>query len=163
MVSIKSLLCALVLSNLAAPVLAEEPVRHPLPNSSFPILQAVEVPATATTVYLSGTVPGVLNADAEKGTIAAYGTMEEQTVSVLNRIQATLESLDMSMGDVIKMQAFLVAEDGKLVDFSGFMDGYTQFFGTEDQPNLPVRSALVVDALANPGFLVELEVSAVRP
>jgi enamine deaminase RidA (YjgF/YER057c/UK114 family) len=42
------------------------------------------------------------------------------------------------------------------------MAGYTQFFGTPSQPNLPVRSALQVAALANPGFLVEIEVTAVR-
>jgi enamine deaminase RidA (YjgF/YER057c/UK114 family) len=49
------------------------------------------------------------------------------------------------------------------MDFAGFMQGYTQFFGTPAQPNLPVRSAMQVAALANPGFLVEIEVTAVRP
>ena len=43
------------------------------------------------------------------------------------------------------------------------MQGYTQFFGTPAQPNLPVRSAMQVAALAGPGFLVEIEVTAVRP
>ena len=79
--------------------------------------------------------------------------------------RASLESLHLTLGDVIKMQAFLVgdpAKGGKL-DFEGFMQGYTQFFGTPAQPNLPVRSALQVAALANPGFLVEIEVTAVRP
>lgn len=72
-------------------------------------------------------------------------------------------ALGMSVGDIIKMQAFLVAPEGEAVDFDGFMKGYSQSFGTEEQPNLPVRSAMVVDALANPGWLVELEVTAVRP
>ena len=40
------------------------------------------------------------------------------------------------------------------------MEGYTQFFGG-DQPNLPARSVIGVSALANPGFLVEIEVIAV--
>ena len=69
------------------------------------------------------------------------------------------------MGDVVKMHAFLVgdpATGGKL-DFAGFMKGYTQFFGTPEQPNLPVRSAVQVAALAGPGMLVEIEVTAVRP
>ncbi|KAA8605532.1 endoribonuclease L-PSP [Salipiger aestuarii] len=142
---------------------ADEVIRHPIPNSDFPILQAVEVPGDATTVYLSGVVPAK-KADAGDATgIEAYGNMEEQTVSVLTRIEKTLVSLDLSMGDVIKMQAFLVAEDGQPVDFSGFMAGYTQFFATEAQPNVPTRSAMVVDALASPAWLVELEVTAVRP
>lgn len=140
-----------------------EVIRHPIPNSDFPILRAVEVPGDATVVYLSGMVPGKKVEDGDPADIATYGTMEEQTVSVLKRIDATLQSLDLKMGDVFKMQAFLVAEEGKLVDFSGFMAGYSQFFGTEAQPNLPTRSAMVVDALARPGFLVELEVTAVRP
>jgi enamine deaminase RidA (YjgF/YER057c/UK114 family) len=46
------------------------------------------------------------------------------------------------------------------MDFKGFMEGYTQFFGG-DQPNWPARSVIGVAALANPGFLVEIEVIAV--
>ncbi|MFT3687821.1 RidA family protein [Paenirhodobacter sp.] len=147
----------------ATPLMAQEVVRHPIPNSDFPILQAVEVPAGKTTVYLSGTVPAVINASADKNSVEAYGSMEEQTVSVMNRIKAQLEGMGMSVGDIIKMQAFLVAPEGKPVDFAGFMKGYSQFFGTAEQPNLPVRSAMVVDALVSPAWLVELEVTAVRP
>ncbi|TRW95320.1 hypothetical protein FNJ84_16475 [Paracoccus sp. M683] len=156
-----AVLTALVLT--AAPALAQDVTRHPIPDSDFPILQAVEVPAGKTTVYLSGTVPAVLNADAPENSVEAFGSMEEQTVSVMNRIKEQLEGMGLTVGDVVKMQAFLVAPEGGAVDFQGFMAGYSQFFGTEDQPNLPVRSAMVVDALVNPGWLVELEVTAVRP
>jgi enamine deaminase RidA (YjgF/YER057c/UK114 family) len=71
--------------------------------------------------------------------------------------------MGMSVGDIIKMQAFLVAPDGGKLDFDGFMAGYSKYFGTKEQPNLPVRSAMAVQALVNPGWLVELEVTAVRP
>lgn len=155
---------ALIATTLAAaPALAQDITRHQTPGSDFPILQAVEIPAGKTTVYLSGTVPTVINESAEKNSVEAFGTMEEQTVSVMNRIKAQLEGLGLSVGDVVKMQAFLVAPEGGAVDFDGFMKGYSQFFGTAEQPNLPVRSAMVVDALVNPGWLVELEVTAVRP
>ncbi len=141
-------------------------VRHPLPNGSkFPISSAIEVPAGKTTVYLSGTVPKLADPAAAAGTVAAYGDTRTQTISVLTSIQDQLKALGLGMGDVIKMQVFLVgdpAKDGKL-DFAGMMQGYTQFFGTEQQPALPVRSAMQVAALANPGFLVEIEVVAVRP
>jgi enamine deaminase RidA (YjgF/YER057c/UK114 family) len=43
------------------------------------------------------------------------------------------------------------------------MNGYTKFFGTDEQPNLPVRSVVKVAGLASPGFLVEIEVTAARP
>lgn len=81
----------------------------------------------------------------------------------MNRIKDQLEGMGLGVGDIIKMQAFLVAPEGEAVDFQGFMAGYSQFFGTEEQPNLPVRSAMVVEALVNPAWLVELEVTAVRP
>lgn len=154
---------AVLSAALSLPAAAQELIRPPIPNSDFPILQAVEVPAGMTTVYLSGTVPAVINQDAEPGSLEAYGDTEEQTVSVMTRIQSQLEAMDMSVGDIIKMQAFLVAPEGEAVDFDGFMAGYRQFFGTDEQPNLPVRSAMVVEALVNPAWLVELEVTAVRP
>lgn len=152
-----------LLTAYAGSALAEDVIRHPIPNSDFPILQAVEVPVDKTMVYLSGTVPSVINEDADPNSAEAFGTTEEQTVTVMNRIKGQLEGLGLGVGDIIKMQAFLVAPEGETVDFQGFMAGYTQFFGTEEQPNLPVRSAMVVDALVNPGWLVELEVTAVRP
>lgn len=157
-------LTAVLLSGLTTSAQAEETdvIRHKLPDSDFPISLAVEVPADKTQVHLSGQVPSAINKDADKNSIEAYGSMEEQATSVLNAIQKSLESLNLTMADVYRMQVFLVAEDGK-VDFSGFMNAYTQFFGTESQPKLPVRSAVEVAALANPGWLIEIEVSAVRP
>ncbi|MEO9296820.1 RidA family protein [Devosia alba] len=141
---------------------AQDVVRHTNPGSNFPIARAVEVPAGRTTIYLSGAVPSVVDQAADPSTVAAFGDMQAQTVSVLNSINKTLDDLDLAMGDVVKMQAFLVAPEGT-VDFEGFMPGYTQFFGTDAQPNLPSRSVVTVAGLANPGWLVEIEVTAVRP
>ena len=69
------------------------------------------------------------------------------------------------MKDVVKMQVFLVGDPalGGKMDFAGLMESYRQFFGSADQPNLPSRSAMKVAGLANPGWLVEIEVTAVRP
>ncbi len=153
----------LLVSSLAA---AQDVVRHKLPNgSTFPISAAVEVPAGKTLVFLSGMVPPAVDPKSPKDSIAAYGDTKTQTVGALNSIKAELESLHLTLGDVIKMQVFLAGDPSKggKMDFAGFMQGYTQFFGTPAQPNLPVRSAMQVAALANPGFLVEIEVTAVRP
>jgi enamine deaminase RidA (YjgF/YER057c/UK114 family) len=147
-------------------VTARDVIRHKLPNgSSFPISAAVEVPAGRTMVYLSGMVPPVVDAAAPKDSVAAYGDTRTQTIGALKSIEMELAGLHLTMADVVKMQVFLVgdpATGGKL-DFAGFMQGYTRFFGTRAQPDLPVRSAMQVAALANPGFLVEIEVTAVRP
>lgn len=139
-----------------------EVIRHTTPGSTFPILRAVEIPPESTLVYLSGVVPAVTNEDAEPGTLEAFGDTETQTVSVLERIAANLEAIDLTMSDVVKMQVYLVADESGAMDFSGFMDGYVQFFGTEEQPNLPTRSVFEVAGLANVNWLVEIEVVAVR-
>ena len=150
---------------LAAPAFAQDVTRHKIPNSDFPIAQAVEIPAGKTTVYVSGAVPPITNQSAEKNTIAAYGDTKTQTETVLRSIEKTLSGIGLKMGDVVKMQVFLVGDPDKggKMDFAGFMQGYTQFFGTKEQPNLPTRSVFQVAGLANPGFLVEIEVTAVRP
>jgi len=150
---------------LAAPAFAQDVTRHKIPNSDFPIAQAVEIPAGKTTVYVSGAVPPITNQSAEKNTIAAYGDTRTQTETVLRSIEKTLSGIGLKMGDVVKMQVFLVGDPDKggKMDFAGFMQGYTQFFGTKEQSNLPTRSVFQVAGLANPGFLVEIEVTAVRP
>lgn len=144
---------------------AQDVVRYPIPNSHFPISAAVEVPAGKATIYLSGNVPPVVDAKAAKDTLAAYGNTETQTIGALGNIQKQLQAMHLDMGDIVKMNVFLVgdAEHGGHMDFAGFMAGYTKFFGTKEQPKLPARSAVQVAALANPGFRVEIEVTAVRP
>jgi enamine deaminase RidA (YjgF/YER057c/UK114 family) len=148
---------------LSSGAFADEIVRHTNPGSNFPIARAVEVPASATTVYVSGAVPSVINEAADRSSIEAYGDTEAQTASVLKSIEATLKDLNLSLADVVKMQVFLVAPEGQAMDFKGFMAGYSQFFGTTAQPNLPARSVFQVAGLANPGWLVEIEVIAARP
>jgi len=137
-----------------------EVVRHPIPNSSFPISQSVEVSGNVTTYFLSGQVPPAVDKTADATTPQAYGDTKTQTVGVLNKIKGILDGLGLGMGDIVKMQVFLVNDSRSSMDFKGFMEGYTQFFGG-DQPNLPARSVIGVAALANPGFLVEIEVIAV--
>lgn len=165
----KSQICFLALAATgllaASQAMAEDVVRHKLPNSNFPIALAVEVPAGKTTVYLSGVVPSVVDKTADKNTVAAYGDTKAQTEFVLKAIDKTLGELGLKMGDVVKMQVFLVGDPAKggKMDFSGFMAAYTQFFGTAAQPNLPSRSVMQVAGLAGSGFLVEIEVTAVRP
>ncbi len=151
-------LTALLLSFGAA---RAEVLRHPIPNSNFPIAQAVEVSGNATTYYVSGQVPPVISKDADPKTPQAYGDTKTQTVGVLNKIKGILEGLGLGMGDIVKMEVFLVNDAQSPMDFKAFMDGYTQFFGG-NQPNLPARAVVGVAALANPGFLVEIEVVAVK-
>jgi enamine deaminase RidA (YjgF/YER057c/UK114 family) len=153
------ILLLMVVSGLAQ---AAEIKRYPLPDdSTFPIAAAVEVNGV---VFESGKIPSPKNKEAENNSRAYWGNTEEQTVSVLKKIEASLKEKDLDMGDVVKMTVFLVGDpemDGKM-DFGGFMKGYTQFFGTETQPQLPARSAVQVAGLVSDNMFVEIEVIAVR-
>lgn len=141
--------------------------RHALfNNSTFPIARAVEVTPDTTIVYHSGLVPGPVNPEAERGSREYYGDTETQALSVFKRAEESFKELGLSFSDVIKMQVFMVGDpamDGKM-DFSGFMKAYTQYFGTEEQPNKPARSAFQIAGLAGgPNMLIEIEMVLARP
>jgi enamine deaminase RidA (YjgF/YER057c/UK114 family) len=145
---------------------AQPPVveRTALLGSTFPISAAVSVRAGADTVFVSGALPPVIDKDAPKGSVAAYGDMATQAAGAIESIKATLGRLGLGLGDVVKMTVFMVADptkDNKL-DFAGLMAGYSKYFGTAEQPNKPARSAVQVAALVAPGALVEIEVIAAK-
>lgn len=163
---VSTLASAVLLSGAALAAAAPEVQRTPLPDGNpFPISAAVTVPAGFDTVFVSGALPSVIKHDAPKGSVEAYGDMETQATSALTSIKGTLAKLGLSMGDVVKMTVFMVADPtkGNTLDFAGLMAGYTKFFGTAEQPNKPARSAVQVAALVAPGALVEIEVVAAKP
>lgn len=158
----RALIVSCLLLTCAAAHAAPPLVRHNAPK--FPIATAIEVPPGYTTVYLSGMGADVADKSVPPTSLAAYGDTEVQTRSALGKLGAELASLHLSPADVVQMHVFLVADPklGKL-DFAGMMKAYTEMFGTKAQPNMPTRSAMQVAALANPGWLVEIELIAVRP
>jgi enamine deaminase RidA (YjgF/YER057c/UK114 family) len=157
-IATSALLCAAVL-----PAAAQEIVRHKIPGSEFPIAQAVTLPPNATIHFISGQVPPVVDKAAAGDSLAAFGNTKQQTVGVLTKIKDILTGMGLTMGDVVKMQVFLVGDPakGNKGDVAGFMEGYTQFFGGA-QPNLPARAVFQVAALSNPGWLIEIEVVAAK-
>ena len=146
-----------------APV-AVAPVIHQ-GASDAAIATSVTVPAGYTTMYVSGMVPAVAHPEAEKGSIASFGTTEEQTESVLGKLEAELKTQGMDFSNVVQMHVFLAGDPamGGKMDFAGMMKSYTKHFGTAAEPNKPARATVQVAALAAPGFLVEIEVTAVKP
>jgi enamine deaminase RidA (YjgF/YER057c/UK114 family) len=153
--SFRSVAVLIVLAIPAIAATAQSPTRIPLPNNSpFPISQGVWV---GNTLYLSGMPDPDFSKPPTKDT-------KTQTVGAIQAIQKALAAQKLTLGDIVMMHVYLAADPatGKM-DFSGFMGGYTQFFGTKDQPNKPARSAMQVAALAASGMLVEIEVIAVKP
>ena len=123
----------------------------------------VEVPPGSRLVYVSGTVPEVADASAPQGSVARYGDTAAQTRSVLRRIEALLREHRLTLRDVVMMRVFLVAPPGQpRMDFAGMMTAYREFFGTPEQPERPARSTMQVAGLVDPGWLVEIEVTAAR-
>ncbi len=155
---------AIALAAASTSVLAHDVTRYPLPGgSTFPIAQAVTVPAGTELTFHSGLLPRPADPDADPGTRAFLGDTYTQTMSVLQQFEASLKAKGMGLGNIIKMNVYLVGDpelDGKM-DFAGFMRAYSQFFGTEEQPHLPARAAIQIAGLAR-GAFIEIEVIAAR-
>ena len=160
-----SLLLFMALLGTHLAVRAQDVVRTPFPDNRFPIAASVEVPTGKSVIYISGTIPPVIDPSAPKDTMAAYGDTRTQTIGVLTSIEKQLQALHLGMGDVVKLQVFLVGDEqhGGRMDYAGFTDGYKQFFGTAAQPRLPARSTFQVAGLSNPGYRLEIDAIAVRP
>jgi enamine deaminase RidA (YjgF/YER057c/UK114 family) len=132
---------------------AQTTKRIPLPIATLPISAAVWA---GNTFYVSGW----LDPD-----IKTHPDTKSQTVGIFEDIQKLLVSQKLTLGDVVMMHVYLGADpakDGKM-DFDGMMAGYTQFFGTADQPNKPARTTVQVVLPAGArGGLVEIDLIAVR-
>ena len=159
---------ALALALLPAAVSAKPIERFPVPGPKpAMILQGVEVPAGATTLYLSGQLASPIDPKTPMSpspTMADFGDTKTQTISTLTKIKAALESHGFTLSDVIKLTVFVAGDPAKggKMDFAGMNDGFKQFFGTPENPNTVARSAFQVMALANPAFLVEIEATAAK-
>jgi enamine deaminase RidA (YjgF/YER057c/UK114 family) len=148
---------------LAAGAAGAQEVRRLGPPDA-PIAASVEVPAPGRLVYVSGTVPDPADPAAPPGSVQRYGDTAAQTRSVLGKIRAQLAQHRLGLGDVVMMRVFLVAPPGQArMDFAGMMTAYREFFGTAEQPNRPARSTMQVAGLVDPGWLVEIEVTAAAP
>jgi enamine deaminase RidA (YjgF/YER057c/UK114 family) len=96
----------------------------------------------------------------DKGAPAVYGDTKTQTASVLGKIEPLLKGQGLGMGDVVMMLVYMVGDpaNGGKLDFAAMNAAYSQFFGTNDQPNKPVHHR----AGCGSGPLVEIEVIAVK-
>lgn len=165
------LLTSILLSGLlAGGASAAEIVRNKLPampnGKPQRILESVEVPPGATTLYVSGQLASPIDPAKPMGpgmTMADFGDTKTQAMSALGKIKGILAKHGYAMSDIIKMTLFL-APDPKLgkMDFDGVNAAFESFFNVADNPNTVARSAFQVGALAGPNFLVEIEVTAAK-
>ena len=98
-------------------------------------------------VFLTGQVP------MKNGAVVTDGSIEEQTIIVLDEIKSTLTEAGCELQDVVKSMVWLKNRD----DFPGFNAVYGEYFPHDP----PARSAIVSDFLVD--ILVEVEVVAYKP
>ena len=98
-------------------------------------------------VYLTGQVP------MKDGKVMTSGTIEEQTIAVIQDIQKTLSLADCTLNDVVKSMVWLSNKH----DFPGFNEVYSRYFKSDP----PARSAVINELLVD--VKVEIEVIAYKP
>jgi len=145
---------------------AVEKFKNPAGASPSPILQGAVVKAGSDIFYLSGQLASPLPSAAGKKptelTVADFGDMKTQTISVLTKIKKALEEHGYTLNDVAKSLVIMAPDkDGKM-DFAGMNAAWAMFFNTTETPSTTARSAFFSHALANPNALVEIEVIAAK-
>jgi enamine deaminase RidA (YjgF/YER057c/UK114 family) len=156
----RSMVCLVAALAVASGAEAQSVKR--LGAADSPISTSVEIPEDSRIVYISGTVPDAVDPAAPAGSVARFGDTAAQTRSVLGKIEAQLKQHGMGLGDIVMMRVFLVAPPGQRMDFTGMMTAYREKFGTASQPAKPARSTMQVAGLVDPGWLVEIEVTAAK-
>ncbi|WP_221792975.1 Rid family hydrolase [Aquisediminimonas sediminicola] len=155
---IHGLALALALTAVSANAAYAAGIERTKGSPTSPIASTATVPAGSNLYFLSGSTASAINpADTESPN--AFGDTGAQTLSILNKMKAQLATLGLGMGDIVKLNVFLVgvpALDGKM-DRDAMNAVFKTFFGTAEQPNLPTRSTVQVAALGRPQILVEIE------
>jgi len=109
--------------------------------------------------YATIRLPGIIPDEA-----ALVDDTEAQAESVFRKIAASLKEAGAAESDVVAMTVYLAAPTpGWNMDFDGMMRAYGRHYGSDAQPNRPVRSTVQVAGLVRPGILVEIEVTAAVP
>ena len=138
----------------AKPAAAPPAIKYiPLADPNFPISAGAIIPAGSEIFFVSG-IPGS----------AATGDTQAQTAEVLTKLSKVLTDNGYTFADVVNAKVYLVGDpkkDGKM-DFAGMNAAFKTAFGTADQPHKPSRVTVQIAALAGPGSLVEIEMTAAK-
>ena len=110
------------------------------------------VSGNVRTIYVGG--QDAVDAD---GNIVGIGDIAAQTEQVLRNLRTALEAAGAGPEHVIKWNVLIV--DGQ--DFASGYAAFQREWG--DRPNPPVITAAVVNGLARPELLVEIDAIAVVP
>ena len=98
-------------------------------------------------IFLTGQIP------MKDGKVVTEGTIEDQTIIVLDEIKNTLKLAHCELTDVVKSMIWLRDKE----DFPGVNSVYGKYFPTEP----PTRSAVINELLID--VRIEIEVVAYKP
>ena len=98
-------------------------------------------------IFLTGQIPF------KNGEVMTSGTIEEQTIAVLDEIKKTLSIAKCDLEDVVKAMVWLTKKEY----FPGFNSVFSKYFPKDP----PARSAVVNELLVD--VKVEVEVIAYKP
>jgi enamine deaminase RidA (YjgF/YER057c/UK114 family) len=147
-----ALFAALAGAALAGSAQAGPPIKYIYAKPDAFIASGVVVPAGSDIFFVSGIPSNV-----------AGGT-EAQTADVLTKLGAVLNGQGYTYADVVNMKVYLVGDPamGGKMDFAGMNSAFKKVFGAEGEPNRPSRVTVQVAALAQPGAMVEIELTAAK-
>lgn len=134
-------------------------------SPSSPISSGVLIPPGRASIWISGTTPPVLKADAPAGARERFGDTKVQAAGILKSIEAQLAPHGLSMRDVVYIRAYLVPDPAKenKIDVAGWNAAYGEVFNTAANPVKTARSTVGVAALVNADWLIEIEAFAIYP
>ncbi len=134
-------------------------------NPSSPISSGVLIPPGRASIWVSGTVPPVLKADAPPGSRERFGDTKTQAAGILKSIEGQLATHGLSLRDVVYLRAYLVPDPAKenKIDVAGWNTAYGEVFNTAANPVKTARSTVGVTALVNADWLIEIEAFAIYP
>ena len=124
------------------------PIERIQPDGLSRPARYTQVVKAGNTVYIAGQTA----VDAS-GNVVGVGDIEAQTVQVLQNIQTALASVGASLDNVVKATTYLI----NIEDIEGYRrvrQRYTQFHGS-------AGALLILQALASPEYLIEIEAVAV--
>jgi enamine deaminase RidA (YjgF/YER057c/UK114 family) len=105
------------------------------------------VTRAGSSIYVSGQV-----GTDSTGALVGEGDVEAQTKQCFRNVEAALEAAGASMGDLMKITAFLVSAD----DYAAYAAVRNGLFPESG----PASSTVVVKELVSPQFLIEIEAVA---
>ena len=102
------------------------------------ISSRVLIPGGRASIWVSGTTPPVLKADAPAGSRDRFGDTRTQAAGILRTSETQLKDHGLTMKDIVYLRAYLVPDTSSAsgsIDVAGWNAAYGAVFGTADKPD----------------------------